>query len=156
LYKLQCTNVLNPMKAYWGNRGLTPFIFNFGARWSWVVNISHRPLTLGKNPSSLWVGVCAVPKTHLHVVREQKDLFSLPGFKPWSSRSKSSLCAEYDIPASRSNTQYCNYMCYITCERTAGTVTSAVLIVFSVCGTYTKTRKGFFFPIRCNFDTRAF
>jgi hypothetical protein len=42
---------LHAMKAFNGNACIDPLIPNFGTRWRWVVNFTHRPLYPRERPT---------------------------------------------------------------------------------------------------------
>ena len=54
------------MKAYRGSGGMAPHILNLGARWTWVVSLTHRLLyTRERVASTHSIRGCVSPKTRL-------------------------------------------------------------------------------------------
>jgi hypothetical protein len=146
------------MKACRGSRNIAAFLISaLGGVELLTFNVGL--FTPGKNRGTHWVGSSAVPKAHLYVVREEKDLFSPPGFEPWPFSSKHSPSTDYNIPASRSDT---HYFMYLSLHMLHNVITygrhcdvCSALCILGVRHLY-KNSQGFFSPIRCNFDTLAF
>lgn len=109
---------VHPMKAYMGNRGLIPLIFNPSAKWPWLVNsTSYRfiPMKGRRHPLNRRLGG---PQAKSGRFRKEKNLLLLPGLKPLhpSTRPARSLVTEQKaLPGSGPNlTQYSHYILIIS------------------------------------------
>jgi len=68
------------MKVNKKNSGKAALILNFRTRWSWVVNFTSCPLSLGKEPKYPWGWVGS--RTGLNGYGEEKISVAVPGFEP--------------------------------------------------------------------------
>jgi len=91
IYYKDHTNSVHTVKPYRWSRSVALLIFNLGTRWKCVANFTPQLISSGKNPSTHSVGSWVGPRRGLEGLGEEKNIFFLSGFEPWSVQPVATL-----------------------------------------------------------------